>query len=82
MFTLGEQLAARRNTLGLSIRELAERCSLSPAIIHKLETGQRYPTVHTLEQLAQGLQCKFTTDALGTNLTALALAMTYGLLLW
>jgi transcriptional regulator with XRE-family HTH domain len=70
MLTLGEQLAARRNTLGLSIRELAERCSLSPAIIHKLETGQRYPTVRTLEQLAQGLQCKFVVEAHGVTVLA------------
>jgi transcriptional regulator with XRE-family HTH domain len=78
MLTLGEQLAARRNTLGLSIRELAERCNLSPAIIHKLETGQRYPTVRTLEQLVGGLQCTFVVEEPGvTNIAVLIVNAVY-----
>jgi transcriptional regulator with XRE-family HTH domain len=58
MLTLGEQLAACRTALGLSIRELAERCDLSPAIIHKLEHGDRYPTLTTLEALSTGMPCR------------------------
>ena len=50
---------ARRQTLGLTQRELAERVGTSHSVISRIESGQRPTSVTTLRRLA---------DAFGTHL--------------
>lgn len=45
---IGEQLRARRRTLGLSLRDLAERLGVSPSLISQIERGRANPSVSTL----------------------------------
>lgn len=59
---LGELVKAKRQELGLSLRELAKLTGLSHGYIHNLETGggsssgrPMSPTIETLEALAKGL---------------------------
>ena len=57
---IGVQVQALRERLGLSIRGLAEQCSLSPNTISLIERGATSPSVSTLHQLASALRVPIT----------------------
>lgn len=50
------RLRSLRNTLGLSLDEVAERTSLSPSTISRIETGKRTISLDVLVPLARALQ--------------------------
>src|SRR2546422_2799619 len=50
------RLRSLRNTLGLSLDELAERANLSPSTISRVETGKRTISLDILLPLAAALQ--------------------------
>lgn len=52
---LGQQLANRRRTRGLSQRELAARSGVNQADISRIERGTLSPTTTTLDKLAHAL---------------------------
>jgi len=68
---IGEQLRERREQLGLSQRDVADRTDgqLSYAAMSRIETGARYPTLHTLEYLCQALHCVIVIDETGTTVS-------------
>ncbi|HET6379820.1 MAG TPA: XRE family transcriptional regulator [candidate division Zixibacteria bacterium] len=45
---MGERLRARRQELGLSLRDLAQRLGVSPSLISQIERGRANPSVSTL----------------------------------
>jgi transcriptional regulator with XRE-family HTH domain len=45
---VGRRLRARRETQGMSLRELARRLGISPSAISQIETGKSLPSVGTL----------------------------------
>jgi transcriptional regulator with XRE-family HTH domain len=53
----GREVAARREALGLSLRELARRLDLSPGYMSDIEHGRRAPSDDTLEGLLHALEC-------------------------
>jgi transcriptional regulator with XRE-family HTH domain len=53
---IGEQLRARRRTLGLSLRDLAERLGVSPSLISQIERGRANPSVSTLYSIVGELE--------------------------
>jgi ribosome-binding protein aMBF1 (putative translation factor) len=53
--SIGELLRTRREELGLSRRELAERAGTSHSAIARVETGHRRITVDTLQRIANAL---------------------------
>ncbi|MNJ99820.1 anaerobic benzoate catabolism transcriptional regulator [compost metagenome] len=53
----GQNLRARRDALGYTREELAERCHLSPQNIAKIENGDRFVTIESLMNLANALGC-------------------------
>jgi transcriptional regulator with XRE-family HTH domain len=52
---IGERLRTGRQARGLSLRELAERASVSASLISQIETGRAQPSVKTLYALADEL---------------------------
>jgi transcriptional regulator with XRE-family HTH domain len=50
------RLRSLRNTLGLSLDELAARTNLSPSTISRVETGKRTISLDILLPLARALQ--------------------------
>lgn len=53
---LGRYLEQRRNELGLSRRDLAERTELSYSYVSQLETGDREPALKAMRALAPVLE--------------------------
>lgn len=49
-------MRGRRTELGLSRRELAERAELSYPYLSQIETGNREPSLRTLQKLASALE--------------------------
>lgn len=52
---IGAHLRSRRQQLGLSLRELAERLGVSPSLISQIERGRSNPSVSTLYALVAEL---------------------------
>jgi transcriptional regulator with XRE-family HTH domain len=52
---VGDQIRARRKSMGLSVRELARRLALSPSLISQIETGKATPSVATLYAITNEL---------------------------
>lgn len=52
---VGAKIKARRDELGMTIKELSKRTGLSLSSIHYIETGANSPTVNTLRKLAAAL---------------------------
>ena len=50
------RLRSLRNTLGLSLDDLADRANLSPSTISRIETGKRTISLDVLLPLARALQ--------------------------
>ena len=54
---LGGNIRARRTELGMTLDALAEKSSVSRAMLSDIERGAKSPTVRTLSQIATGLGC-------------------------
>lgn len=59
---LGEHLKRSRESKGISIRDAAQRASLSKRTIQRIEGGETSPQIHTL--LLYGRACGLTPDEL------------------
>ena len=55
---LAQELRIRRESLGLSMNEVATRAGLAVSFIGYLETGQRKPGVETLCRIAVAFGCE------------------------
>jgi XRE family transcriptional regulator, regulator of sulfur utilization len=53
--TLGARVRALRDSMGLSLRELAERCGVSAPMLSQVERGETSPTLATAQKIATGL---------------------------
>ena len=53
---VGEQIRARRQSLNMSVRELARRLTLSPSLISQIERGKATPSVATLYAITTELK--------------------------
>jgi DNA-binding XRE family transcriptional regulator len=53
---IAKLVSARRETLGLSQRELAKRAGISHTVISRIEGGEHSPSPKTLERLAEALR--------------------------
>jgi transcriptional regulator with XRE-family HTH domain len=53
---IGEELRAIRERRGLSARTVATQAGVSPSSLTSIERGDRYPTLETLESLAECLR--------------------------
>ncbi len=52
----GDTIRRRRERLGLTLEQLAERAGLSPNYIGSIEGGKRDPSLTTVVALAKGLR--------------------------
>jgi transcriptional regulator with XRE-family HTH domain len=52
---IGQEVRRRREELGLTGAQLAERSELSPGAISQIENGKRIPSSTTVMKLAEGL---------------------------
>lgn len=50
-----EQLKNLRKQQGLTLNEVAQRCSIKPANISSIENGRVSPTADTIERLAEAM---------------------------
>jgi transcriptional regulator with XRE-family HTH domain len=53
---IGDQLRARRHSVGLSLRDLAERLGVTPSLISQIERGRANPSVSTLYAIVAELE--------------------------
>ena len=53
---VAKRIKTLRESKGLSLRALAEACSISPSTLSQIEQGDTSPSVATLEKLAHGLR--------------------------
>lgn len=65
-FELGEAVRARREELGWSQRQLAERAGMTQPGVARFEAGGTTPTIPVLERLARALGLRLTV-ALGPD---------------
>lgn len=56
LVSFGRTIKKRRETLGLTLEQLAERANLSPNYIGTVENGRRDPSLSTVLALAKGLR--------------------------
>ncbi len=56
MSSFGRAVRRRREALGLTLEQLAERSALSPNYIGTVENGRRDPSLSTVLALAKGLR--------------------------
>lgn len=54
--SFGRTIRKRREELGLTLEQYAERCGLSPNYIGSVENGRRDPSLSTVLALAKGLR--------------------------
>ena len=59
---IADRVAERRMAMGLSQRELAERCGTTQSAIARLERGGRPPRIDTLLRIADALQCDLVVE--------------------
>ena len=65
-FELAEAVRSRREELGLSQRQLAERAGMTQPGVARFEAGGTTPTIPVLERLARALELRLTI-ALGPD---------------
>ena len=53
---IGPRIRALREAMGLSLRDLAERTSVSAPMLSQVERGETSPTLATAQRIAQGLE--------------------------
>lgn len=61
-FELGESVRRRREELGLTQAELAERAGLKQPAVARFEAGGTMPTIPMLERLAQALELRLNVQ--------------------
>jgi len=59
---IADRVADRRTTMGLSQRDLAERCGTTQSAIARLERGGRPPRIDTLLRIAEALNCDLVVE--------------------
>lgn len=59
-FELGEAVRLRREELGLTQAELAERAGLKQPAVARFEAGGTMPTIPMLERLAEALEVRLS----------------------
>jgi ribosome-binding protein aMBF1 (putative translation factor) len=59
---IAEQVAKRRQAMGLSQKELAHLTGTTQSAIARLERGGRPPRIDTLLRIAQALDCELTVQ--------------------
>ena len=59
---VADQVAERRQAVGLSQKELAELCGTTQSAIARLESGGRPPRIDTLLRLAAALDCELVVE--------------------
>ena len=59
---IADRVAERRTSMGLSQRELAERCGTTQSAIARLERGGRPPRIDTLLSIADALSCDLVVE--------------------
>ena len=59
---IADRVAERRAVMGLSQRELAERCGTTQSAIARLERGGRPPRIDTLLRIADALSCDLVVE--------------------
>jgi len=64
---IADRVAERRTAMGLSQRELAERCGTTQSAIARLERGGRPPRIDTLLRIAEALQCELVVELVPRN---------------
>ncbi len=57
---VGQQIKARRDTLGITQPDLAEMAGISKNTLYKIETGQANPTLKVLNKIADILGMEIT----------------------
>ncbi len=55
--SLGQNVRRRRQRLGLTLAQLAERCDVSVSMLSEIERELKNPTINTALLIAQGLDC-------------------------
>ncbi|GAA0995196.1 hypothetical protein GCM10009555_088920 [Acrocarpospora macrocephala] len=61
-FELGEAVRLRREELGLTQTELAERAGLKQPAVARFEAGGTMPTIPMLERLAEALELRLSVQ--------------------
>ena len=64
---LGEALAERRKSAGLTQQQLAENTGIDQAAISRIESGRGNPTLATLEALAEGVGGALSVDVVAAG---------------
>jgi ribosome-binding protein aMBF1 (putative translation factor) len=59
---IADQVADRRQSLGLSQRQLAELTGTTQSAIARLERGGRPPRIDTLLRIAEALDCRLVIE--------------------
>ena len=59
---IADRVAERRTSMGMSQRDLAERCGTTQSAIARLERGGRPPRIDTLLRIADALQCDLVVE--------------------
>jgi transcriptional regulator with XRE-family HTH domain len=59
LLSLGGRIRAKREELGISLREFARRLKVSPSLISQIENGRVMPSVGTLYAIANELDLSF-----------------------
>ncbi len=57
---LGARVRALREGLGLSLRDLAERCGVSAPMLSQVERGETSPTLQVAHRIAAGLELRLS----------------------
>ncbi|MFI5782335.1 helix-turn-helix domain-containing protein [Nocardia sp. NPDC051570] len=61
-FELGTAVRERREQLGLTQAELAERAGLKQPAVARLEAGGTMPTIPMLERIAEALEVRLSVE--------------------
>ena len=59
---IADRVAERRVAMGMSQRDLAERCGTTQSAIARLERGGRPPRIDTLLRIADALNCDLVVE--------------------
>ena len=58
--TIGGRVRALREAMGLSLRDLAERCGVSAPMLSQVERGETSPTLQVATRIAAGLELRLS----------------------
>ena len=64
---IGVRIVRRREVLGLTQRDLAQRLGIKPTNISPIEHGEQNLTIDTICRLAEALETTFTELVFGTE---------------